>query len=96
MSAVTNFRHFAKTIREEPLHYTLGITEYKGMANIVIGSLELMVGECMKCSSNTYYSVGLATRHVERGTKALKKGIWQILPAAIATTGAYLAYRNFS
>ena len=96
MSAVTNFRHFANTLREEPLQYTFVVTECKGAANIIIGSLQLIISEWMKRSSNPYYKATLAPRHVEIGTEALKRGLGQILPGAIMTTGAYLAYHTWT
>jgi len=96
MSAVTSFRQFANTIREEPFHYTLGVTECKGVANIVIGSLQLIFSQVLKRSSKEYYRVKLAPRHVEIGTQALQRGAIQILPAAIVASSAYFTYRNWT
>jgi hypothetical protein len=104
MSAVGTFRAFANKLREEPLHYSLGVTECKGVANIVIGSLQLAFSRCikcssdpcMKCSSDPNYHSNLSARHVQIGTKALKRGIWQILPVTTVITGACLTYRTWS
>lgn len=94
--SVTSFRKFANNLREEPLSYTVGITECKGVLNLAIGSLQLVVSQFLKMSSNEYYKQTLANRHVEIGTKAVKRGLQQILPSVILGANAFFLYQNWA
>lgn len=91
MSAVTSFRSFDNQLREEPFYY---IPVGKGIINSVIGSLQLLVSEYMKRSSYAYHQA-LASRHVEIGTQALKRGCIQILPTIATAGAAYFTYQAF-
>ncbi|HSX04597.1 MAG TPA: hypothetical protein VLG76_07715 [Rhabdochlamydiaceae bacterium] len=90
---IHTFRQFANELRN-PVPYRPVTTELRGTANVVIGSLQLIVSRYMKYSSNPYYN-SLEKRHVEIGFQALSLGLKQLTPAILAS-GTYYCYRNWS
>jgi hypothetical protein len=82
--AVVAFKNFANQLRQ-PSPYSLMITELKGATNLVIGTLQLLASNYMYSQSPSYNS--LADRHFEMGTEAIRQGVIEFVPGALATYG---------
>jgi hypothetical protein len=88
-SAVKSFREFANEIRK-PSPYVPVVTELKGITNIGLGSMQLLVSQYMKYSNNQYYNQ-LSARHVTIGKEAIYRGFIQLAPVAVGVSAMYLS-----
>ncbi|MBX7067018.1 MAG: hypothetical protein K1X28_07290 [Parachlamydiales bacterium] len=89
MTLVQAFRRFDREILREPMRYIPVATELKGITNLVIGSLQMVTYQLMRCSSKDYYQK-LAKRHYEIGTQSLFRGVKEFVPGALAAVSTYL------
>ena len=80
-SVVKSFREFANGIRQ-PSPYCPVVTELKGITNLGVGSMQLLVSQYMKYSNNPYLN-GLSARHVQIGKEAIYRGVIQFTPGFV-------------
>lgn len=84
-SSVTAFRDFAREIRK-PRPYQLGVSECKGVLNIIIGLGQILVCPYFKITkADKFYEI-----HMNAGVMALDQGTIDLTPA-IAVTVAVVA-----
>ncbi len=89
MIFVQAFRKTDRDFLRQPMRYIPLATEVKGIANLAIGSLQMVTWQLMRCSSKEYYKK-LADRHFEIGMQSLSMGARECFPAAAIMTGYYL------
>lgn len=65
-------------------------TTFKGAGNILSGVSQYFLGHAFKCSKNHEYRVVQSAKHIERGARVFKQGVYEFAPGAVGATLGYL------
>lgn len=90
---IKSFREFANEMRQ-PSPYRPLITELKGLTNLGLGSMQLLVGQYMKYSKSSYLNQ-LSARHVQIGNEAIYRGLVQFMPGFLVSISAMSLIRRW-